>query len=149
VSAANAMQPESTAELSQQRGLGWVRRWRQLECQQPRLCNPWQQLGEAGLDGKVEAAGAEEVEEEDLPPVQHKAWEAKRLRALNEVLSVELQPEELLLEAVEAPWKEVSNEESSDGKMEVGSSLQPGGLAPKRMRDVASGQDGRGKKQQN
>ena len=63
---------------------------------------------------------------------------------------MELQPEELLLEAVEASWKEVSNEESSDGEMEVGSSLQPGGLAPKRirMRDVANGRDGRGKKQQ-
>ena len=69
---------------------------------------------EAGLDGKVEAAGAEEVGVENLPPVHHKAWEAERLRALNEVLSVELQPEELLLEAVEAPWKEVSDEESSD-----------------------------------
>ena len=32
---------------------------------------------EAGLDGKVEAAGAEEVEEENLPPVQRKAWEAE------------------------------------------------------------------------
>ena len=68
----------------------------------------------------MEGAGAEEV---NLPPVQHKAWEAERLRALNEVLSVELQPEELLLEAVEAPWKEVSDEESSDGEMMVASSL--------------------------
>ena len=58
-----------------------------------------------GLDEKVGAAGAEEVEEENLPPVLHKAWEAPRLRALNEVLGVELQPEELLLEAVEAPWE--------------------------------------------
>ena len=46
----------------------------------------------------MEAAGAEKVEVENLPPVHHKAWEAERLRALNEVLSVELQPEELLLE---------------------------------------------------
>ena len=60
---------------------------------------------------------------ENLPPVHHKAWEAERLRALNEVLSVELQPEELLLEAVEAPWKEVSDEESSDEEMMVASSL--------------------------
>jgi hypothetical protein len=30
------------------------------------------------------------------------------------VLGAELQPEELLLEAVEAPWKEVSDGESSD-----------------------------------
>ena len=57
---------------------------------------------------------------------------------------MELQPEELLLEAVEAPWKE-----SSDGEMMVASSLHPGGLAPKRMRDEASGQDGRDKQQQN
>ena len=101
--------------------------------------------GEAGQGGKVEAAGAEE---EDLPPVHHKAWEAERLRALNGVLGAELQPEELLLEAVEAPWKEVSDEESSDEEVEVGSPLYPGGLAPKRMRDVARGQDGRGKQQQ-
>ena len=40
-------------------------------------------VGEAGQGGKVEAAGAEE---EDLPPVHHKAWEAERLRALNGVL---------------------------------------------------------------
>ena len=33
-----------------------------------------------------------------------------RLRALNGVLGVELQPEELLLEAVEAPWRGESNE---------------------------------------
>ena len=32
--------------------------------------------------------------------MMHKAWEASRLRALNEVLGGELQPEELLLEAV-------------------------------------------------
>ena len=81
------------------------------------------------------------MEEEDLPPVQHKAWEASslRLRALNEVVSVELQPKWLLLEAVAAPWGEESDEEPSGGEVEVGSSLQPGGLAPKMMRDVASG----------
>ena len=33
------------------------------------------------------------------------------MRALNEVLGGELQPEELLLEAVEAPWKEESEAE--------------------------------------
>ena len=55
---------------------------------------------EAGQGGEVEEAGSEE---EDLPPVHHKAWEAERLRALNGVLSAELQPEDLLLEAVEAP----------------------------------------------
>ena len=106
---------------------------------------------EAGQDGKVEAAGAEEVEEENLPPVQHRAWEAPRLRALNEVLSVELQPEELLLEAVEAPWREESDEESSGGEMEVVtcSSLQPGGLVPEGVRDVVNGQDGRGKQHTN
>ena len=46
-----------------------------------------------------------------------------RLRALNEVLSVELQPEELLLEAAEAPWKEMSDEESSDVEMMVAGSF--------------------------
>ena len=48
------------------------------------------------LGGRVEAD--EEDMEEDLPPVLHKAYEAPRLRALNEVLGVELQPEELLLQ---------------------------------------------------
>ena len=52
--------------------------------------------------GKVEGAGAVE---ENLPPVHHKAWEAEMLRALNGMLSVELQPEELLLEAVEVQWR--------------------------------------------
>ena len=64
-------------------------------------------LGQGG-NSKVEPAGAEEVEGENLPPVQHnlhKAWEASRLRALNEVLSAELQPKGLLLEAVGAPWR--------------------------------------------
>jgi len=83
-----------------------------------------------GLDEKVEAAGAEEVEEENLPSVLHKAWGAQRLRAQNEV-GVELQPEELLLEAVEAPWREERDEVSSGEEVEVCSPLQPGGLAPK------------------
>ena len=48
------------------------------------------------LDEEVEVVGAEE---ENLPPVLHKAWEASRVGALNEVLGVELHPEELLLEA--------------------------------------------------
>ena len=64
------------------------------------------------------------------------------------MLSVEPQPEQLLLEAVEAPWRGVSGEESSDGEMVVASSLQPGGPPPKRMRGVTSGQGGRGKQQQ-
>ena len=58
-----------------------------------------------------------------LCTIRHGSWEAERLRALNGVLSAELQPEELLLEAVEAPWKEMSDEESSDEEVEVGSSL--------------------------
>ena len=58
---------------------------------------------EAGQGGKVGAAGAKGVEGENLPPVLHKACEAPSLRAPNGVLSMELQPEELLLEAVEAP----------------------------------------------
>ena len=62
-----------------------------------------------------------------------------RLRALNGVQVAELQPEELLLEAVGAPWKEVSGEESSDEEVEVGSPLYPGGLAPKRIGDEAIG----------
>ena len=80
--------------------------------------------------------------------MHHKAWEAERRRALNEVLSVELQPEELLLEAVEAPWREESDEESSGGEAEACAPLQPRGLAPKWMRDVTRGQDGRVKQQQ-
>ena len=51
------------------------------------------------------------------------------------MLGPELQPEELLLEAVVAPRKEVNGEESSDEKVEVDSTLYPGGLVPKRMRD--------------
>ena len=72
------------------------------------------------------------------------------MRALNEVLGVELQPEELLLGAVEAPWREESDEVSSAEEVEVCSPLQPGGLAPKRMRDGSSGQPegGRGKPEQ-
>ena len=81
--------------------------------------------------------------------MHHKAWEAGRLRALNGVLDrAGLQPEELLLEAVEAPWEEVSDEESSGGEVGVGSPLYPRGLAPEGVRDVARGQDGRGKQQQ-
>ena len=34
----------------------------------------------------------EEVRGEGLSPVLHEAWEARRLRALNDVLGVELQP---------------------------------------------------------
>ena len=87
---------------------------------------------------EVEGAGAKA---EELPPVHHKAWEAERLRVLNGVLGAELQPEEPLLEAVKAPWKEVSGEESSDEEVEVGSPLYPRGrgLAPKRMRDETMG----------
>ena len=49
-----------------------------------------------------------------------------------------LQPEELLLEAVEAPWRETSFGESSDEEVVVGSSLYPGELAPKNL-DKSSG----------
>ena len=52
---------------------------------------------------------------------------------MNVVLGAELQPEKRL-EAAEAPWKGMSDEQSSDEEVEVGSSLYPGGLAPKRMR---------------
>ena len=44
----------------------------------------------SGLGEKVETVGAEEVAGENLPPVLHTAWEASKLRALNEVLGVEL-----------------------------------------------------------
>ena len=82
---------------------------------------------------------AARAEADELPPVHHKTWEAERLRALNGVLEAELQPEELLLEAVDEPWQEVSDEE-----VELGSPLYPRGLAPKRMRDetIIIGQDG-------
>ena len=54
------------------------------------------------LDEEVEVVEAEEDKEGGLSHVLHKAWEASRLslRALNGVLGVELQPKELLLEAV-------------------------------------------------
>ena len=61
---------------------------------------------------------------------------------------MELQPEELLLEAVEAPWREESDEESSGEEVEACAPLQPRGLAPKRMRDATRCQDGRGRQQQ-
>ena len=70
-----------------------------------------------------------------MPHVLHKAWEAPRLRALNEVLGVELQPEELLLEAVEAPWREKGNGEAGGVEVEGQVGLQPGGPAPKGLRD--------------
>ena len=56
---------------------------------------------------------------------------------------MELQPEEPLLEAVEAQWKVLSNEGSSDEEVEVGSSLYPGELAPNRTRNETRGKDGR------
>ena len=92
----------------------------------------------------------EEDEEVDLPPVLHNAhaWEAPRLRALDELLGVELQPEEPLLEAVEAPWREESDEVSSGDEVEGHPSLQPCGLTPNRMRGESRGLDGRGKQQQ-
>ena len=64
---------------------------------------------EVGQGGEVDATGAEE---EGHSPVRHKAWEAERLRALNGALGGELQLEELLLEAVEAHWEEMSCGES-------------------------------------
>ena len=59
-------------------------------------------------EAEVVKAGEGTCRGEGLPPVLHKAWEASRLRALNGVLSGEPQPKELLLGAVEAPWKEES-----------------------------------------
>ena len=55
--------------------------------------------------------------------------------ALGEVLGVELQPEELLRGAVEAPWEEEGDEVSSGTGEEVEglASLQPGGPTPKRL----------------
>ena len=51
----------------------------------------------------------------DLPPVRHEAWEAGTVRAVNETLSAELQPEVQLLEAVEAPWKEEEGAGGGEG----------------------------------
>ena len=61
------------------------------------------------------------------------------------MLGAELQPEELLLEAVEALWRE-----EEDGKVEVMERvvLQPRGPAPKRLRDKSWGLGGEGKQQQ-
>ena len=149
--------PPSLSHHSGMSSLAELADWRHNSCRRRQLeatevsaakaVQPEPTVG-SGLDEKVEAVGAEDVEEEHLPPVLHKAWEASRLRALNEVLGVELQPEELLLGAVEAPWGEESGEVSSGEEAKVRSPLQPGGLAPKRMRDGSSGQDGRGKQQQ-
>ena len=47
---------------------------------------------ETGQGGDLGGTRAEAVEEENLPPMQHKAWGTERLRAPNEVMSVELQP---------------------------------------------------------
>ena len=95
--------------LDSEAGLAaWRRQQRQLVAAGVPAAEAMQPVAteEVGQGGKVEGAGAEA---ENLPPVHHKAWEAERLRALNGLLSAELQPEELL-----APWKEVGDEESSD-----------------------------------
>ena len=103
---------------------------------------------EAGQEKKTERTRAAEEEQANLPPMQHKAWEAPKVRAMNEVLGVELHPEELLLKAVEAPWKEVSSEESSDGEVVVCAPLKPRGPAPKWMRGEARDQEGQTKQKQ-
>ena len=102
--------------------LGWLPgggsrdSWWQLECQQLKPCSLWQQ-GRLGRVGRWRELG-QRRRFCLLCTIRH-----GRLRALNGVLSAELQPEELLLEAVDAPWKEVRDEESSDEEVEVGSSL--------------------------
>ena len=101
--------------------------------------------GEAGLDEGMERAGAEAAEG---PPVHHEAWQAERLRPLNGVLGAELRQEELLLEAVGAPWKEMRGEESNDEEVRMCSPLYPSDLVPKRMRDETSGQEDRSEEQQ-
>ena len=58
---------------------------------------------------------------------------------MNEVLGGGAQPEKLLLEAVEAPWKEVSSEESSDEGVVVCAPLKSRGPAPKRTREEVGG----------
>ena len=130
---------------------GWRHKQRQLEAAKVSACaakamQSEQTVGTV-LDEEVEAVGAEEEEEGNLPLccIRH-AREASRVRALNEVLGGELQPEELLLKAVEAPWKEEESDEVSSGEEVEGlASLQPGGPAPKRLRDESRGLGGRGK----
>ena len=83
----------------------------------------------------------------DLSLVQHKVWEASRLRALNEVLGVGLQPEELLLEAMEAPWRDEDGEKAGEVQVEERVALQPGGATPKRLRGKNWEQGGAAKQQ--
>ena len=64
------------------------------------------------------------------------------------MIGVELQREELLLGAVEAPWKGESDEVSRGEEVEEQASLQPGGPAPKRLKDESRGLGGRGMQQQ-
>ena len=96
--------------------------WRQLGCQQPRQLSLSEQLAQSVLDGEMEVVENEEDKDENLPPVLHKAWEASRLRALNDVLG-ELQPGELLLEAVEAAWKGESVEVLSGEEVDLEASF--------------------------
>ena len=80
----------------------------------------------AAADGKAQASLAP-----GLVPVVHQMWEASRVRAYNEVLGGELQPEVELLQGVEARWAEEPGSEEEGELVEEGQgALQPGGRAP-------------------
>ena len=82
--------PPSPSHHSGLNNLAGLADWRHKQRQQKQLgaAKVPVPANEAGQGVEVGAAGAEEVEEENLPPVQHKARGAGRLRALDEVLSV-------------------------------------------------------------
>ena len=71
-----------------------------------------------------------------------KLWEHAPREEKGEVLSGEE------VEAAERGEREERGEVSSGEEVEVCSPLHHGGLAPKRMREERSGQDGRGKQHQ-
>ena len=65
----------------------------------------------AAADGKAQAILAP-----GLVPVVHQMWEAARVRAYNEVLGGELQPEVELLQGVGARWAEEPVSEEEEGR---------------------------------
>ena len=67
-------------------------------------------------------------------PVVHQMWEAQLVRAYNEVLGGELQPEVELLQGVEAKWAEEPGSEEEELVEDGQGALQPGGRASTIMR---------------
>ena len=65
----------------------------------------------AAADGGAQASLAT-----GLVPVVHQMWEAARVRAYNEVLGGELQPEVELLQGVGARWAEEPVSEEEEGR---------------------------------